>query len=145
MTSRNLSLLLLGFTLGLIMPLSTGAQSNETGTSQSPGSSIKLDQALMCEDILENIPQNPTTVFSIERRKAVCFTSFDPVPETTIIYHNWFHKDRSSAKIKLTLKPPRWSTFSSIQFREEDIGPWKVEITDSEGRIFQTLRFSIAE
>jgi hypothetical protein len=145
MTSRNFSLLLLGLTLGLIMPRSSVAQSAETDVSQTPGSGIKLVQALMCEDILENIPQNPTTVFSIERRKAVCFTSFDAVAETTIIYHNWFHKDRFSAKIKLTLKPPRWSTFSSIQFREEDIGPWRVEITDAEGRLFQTLRFSIAE
>jgi hypothetical protein len=145
MTSRQLSLLFLGFTLGLIIPLSTGAQSDEAGAAQTPGSSIKLAQALMCEDIIENVPQNPTTVFSIERRKAVCFTSFDPVPDTTVIYHNWFHKDRSSAKIKLTLKPPRWATFSSIQFREEDIGPWRVEITDAEGNLFHILRFSIAE
>jgi hypothetical protein len=145
MISRNLSLSVFVFTFGVIMPLAAGAQSLQMGAAQSPGSSIKLVQALMCEDIIESIPQNPTSVFSIERRKAVCFTSFDPVSETTVIYHNWFHKDRSSAKIKLTLKPPRWSTFSSIQFREEDIGPWKVEITDSEGRIFHVLRFSISE
>jgi hypothetical protein len=99
----------------------------------------------MCEDIQDQTPQNATIVFSIERRKAVCFTSFDPVPNQTVIYHRWFHRDRPSAKIKLILKSPRWSTYSSIQLRAEDLGPWRVEVTDSQGRIFQVLRFSITE
>lgn len=138
-------LALLVFTFSLIVPISTGAQSADFDASQIYDGQLKLFQAVMCEDIQGNIPQNPTTVFSLERRKAVCFTSFDPVPEQTTIFHIWFHKDRPSAKLKLSLKPPRWSTFSSIQFREEDIGPWKVEITDSEGHIFNILRFSITE
>ncbi|CAB1056590.1 hypothetical protein D1BOALGB6SA_1327 [Olavius sp. associated proteobacterium Delta 1] len=99
----------------------------------------------MCEDIQGQTPQNSTTVFSIERRKAICFTSFDPVPSKTVIYHHWFHRDRPSARIKLTLKPPRWSTYSSFQLRAEDFGPWRVEITDSQGHILQVLRFSITE
>jgi hypothetical protein len=106
---------------------------------------IVLVQAEMCEDIQELTPQNTTTVFSIERRKAVCFTSFDPVPFETEIYHHWFHRDRPSARIKLALQPPRWSTYSSIQLRAEDLGPWRVEVTDGKGRIFQILRFSITE
>ncbi len=106
---------------------------------------IVLVQAEMCEDIQELTPQNTTTVFSIERRKAVCFTSFDPVPFETEIYHHWYHRDRRSARIKLALQPPRWSTYSSIQLRAEDLGPWRVEVTDAKGRIFQILRFSITE
>ncbi len=106
---------------------------------------IVLVQAEMCEDIQELTPQNTTTVFSIERRKAVCFTSFDPVPFETEIYHHWFHRDRPSARIKLALQPPRWSTYSSIQLRAEDLGPWRVEVTDAKGRIFRILRFSITE
>ncbi len=106
---------------------------------------IVLVQAEMCEDIQELTPQNTTTVFSIERRKAVCFTSFDPVPFETEIYHHWFHRDRRSARIKLALQPPRWSTYSSIQLRAEDLGPWRVEVTDAKGRIFRILRFSITE
>ncbi|MEJ2165643.1 MAG: DUF2914 domain-containing protein [Desulfobacterales bacterium] len=127
--------------------LSVSAQSQpaDGGSTENPVENIALVQALMCEDIKDQLPQNPTTVFSIERRKAICFTVFDPVPQKTDIYHHWFHRDRPSAKIKLTLKPPRWSTYSSIQFREEDIGPWRVEVTDSQGRIFQVLRFSITE
>ena len=127
-------LLTLGFYL--LFPFSAGAQS---------GNLIALVEAVMCEDIQGSVPHNRTTVFSVERRTAVCFTAFDPVPQQADIYHHWFHRDTPSARIKLTLKPPRWSSYSSIQLRAEDIGPWRVEITDSQGNVFHVLRFSVTE
>ena len=129
---------LLSFTLGLVLlfPFTVSSQS---------GRPIVLIEAVMCEDIKGGTPQDPTTVFSIERRTAVCFTAFDPVPQQTVVYHHWFHRDKPSAKIKLTLKPPRWSSYSSIQLRAEDIGPWRVEIIDAQGNIYHVLRFSVTE
>jgi hypothetical protein len=106
---------------------------------------LKLSEAVMCEDIISNAPRNPTAVFSASKEKAVSFTVFDPVPQKTVIYHNWYHRDVPSAKIRLELKPPRWSTYSSIQLRETDIGPWRVEITDEKGNIFGVLRFSVTD
>ena len=138
----KLYLLTIILPLFFIFPLSADSQ---TGTGDESDNKIVLVQAVLCEDIQDNLPQNQTTVFSIERRKAFFFTAFDPVPQQTVIYHHWFHRDRPVAKIKLTLKPPRWSTYSSIQLRAEDIGPWRVEIADSQGNIFRVLRFSITE
>jgi hypothetical protein len=106
---------------------------------------LKLSEAVMCEEIFSNAPKNPTVVFSVSKEKAVSFTLFDPVPQKTVIYHNWYHRDVPSAKIRLELKPPRWSTYSSIQLRETDIGPWRVEITDENGHIFGVLRFSVTD
>ncbi len=145
MNFQTLFILFFGFSFLSIPPLSAQTQSDTNGPTEVPAAGIKLVQAVMSEDLQEQTPQNLTTVFSIERRKAICYTSFDPVPEKTDIYHHWFHRDRPSAKIKLTLKPPRWSTYSSIQFRAQDIGPWRVEITDAKVQIFQVLRFSITE
>jgi hypothetical protein len=145
MSHRILSLPSIAVFICLLFPLSGRSQSNDTAATKTPVDKIALVRALMCEDIKDLVPQNSTTVFSIERRKAICFTSFDPVPEKTVIYHQWYHRDQTSAKIKLTLKPPRWSTYSSIQFRAEDIGPWRVEIIDSQGQIIDALRFSITE
>ncbi len=145
MSHRVLHILFLIVMLGFLFPFPAKSQSGDKGDSKPSTRKIVLVQAVMCEGLQERIPQNSTSVFSIERRKAICFTSFDPVPKKTIIYHRWFHRDQASAKIKLTLKPPRWSTYSSIQFRAEDIGPWRVEITDSQGHIFHVLRFSITE
>jgi len=106
---------------------------------------LTLVQAAMCEGIKEYSPYNGAVVFSRTIGKVSCFTSFDPVPEKMFIYQSWFHRDRLSTKIKLFLQPPRWSTFSSIQLREADKGPWRVEVTDQGGNLLHVLRFSITD
>jgi len=104
-----------------------------------------LDNAVMCEKIKHFTPKNRAVIFSIQIGQVSCFTSFDPVPKKTFIYHKWFHNDKPSTKKKLTLQPPRWATYSTIQLRETDKGHWRVEITDQKGNIFHTVRFTITD
>ena len=121
-----------------------------TALSASPdalaaGKQLKLVDAVMCEGVRDLAPVNSAAVFSIATGKVSCFSSFDPVPRQTFIYHRWYHRDELSTKKKLFLKPPSWSTYSSIQLREADKGPWRVEIADEEGTVFVTLRFSVTD
>ncbi len=104
-----------------------------------------ITSAVMCEDVQDRQPVNEGVVFSIGIGRICCYTLFDVVTEKTYITHNWYNRDNLSTKIKLPLHPPRWTTYSAIQLRETDKGPWRVEITDSEGRILQVLRFSVTE
>jgi hypothetical protein len=121
------------------------SQQNENNSSAPDSARLTLVRAVMCEGIQDFKPWNQAVVFSISIGKVSCFTSFDPVPETTYIYHNWYYRESLSKRMKLFLQPPSWSTFSSIQFREADKGLWRVEITDPEGNIFHIVRFSITD
>ena len=121
------------------------AQNSKTILPRPIVKKLTLEQAAMCEEIKEYTPYNSAVVFSIKIGKVSCFTSFDPVPEKTFIYHKWYHRDKPSTKKKMTLNPPRWSTYSSILLREADKGPWRVEISDQKGNLFRTLRFSITD
>jgi hypothetical protein len=120
-------------------------QNQRDSSLRSAPEKATLVEADMYEGIKEFTPKNQAIVFSIGIGRVSCFSSFDPVPEETCIFHNWFRRDKLSTKIKLSLQPPRWSTFSSIQLREADQGPWRVEITDQNGRILHVLRFSITD
>ena len=106
---------------------------------------LTLTEAVMCEGIESYAPQTPAVVFSINIGEGSCYSNFDPVPEKTYIYHRWYLKDRLTHRKKLFLKPPRWATYTSIQLREADQGPWRVEITDKDGHVLKTLRFSITD
>ena len=127
-----------------------GADGDEQGAPVAtekppPPPYLTLQKAVMCEDIKDLEPKNETIIFRAELGSAICFTAFDPVPEKTVVYHNWFKRDQPDAAVKLSLKPPKWSSFSKIRLRNTDVGPWRVEVTDSTGKIFQTLRFSVTE
>lgn len=106
---------------------------------------LTLAQAAMCEGIQDNSPENRAIVFPITIGRVYCFTTFDPVPARTVIYHKWYFRDKLRARVKLSLKTPRWSTFSRIGLRNGEKGPWRVEITDEEGNIFGILRFSVTD
>jgi hypothetical protein len=110
-----------------------------------PAPPPKLIQALICEDVKDGIPALPAVTFSISTGKIYCYTFFDQLAEDTVIFHQWFFRDKPSARIRLPLKQPRWTTYSSIQLREADKGPWRVEISDASGRVLKTLRFSVTD
>jgi Protein of unknown function (DUF2914) len=104
-----------------------------------------LVKAVMSESIEKFVPVNPSIVFSIELGRIACFTEFDPVPEKSVIHHKWYRKDSLISVKKLTVTPPRWSSFSSMQLRDADKGPWRVEVTDEHDKLIRSLRFSITD
>lgn len=133
--------------LSLCLIFFSNTFSDNWAHSQSPPPTEELGllRAEMCEDVSEQKTKNTGIAFSVGIGKVHCFTFFDPVPQQTSIYHNWYHREKLSTKIKLRLNSPRWATFSSIQLREADKGPWRVEITDQKGRVRRVLRFSIVD
>ena len=105
-----------------------------------------LKKAVLCEKVLNSTkPVNESVVFSSSIGRVDCFTYFDPVYEDTLIYHKYYFNDKLSSKFALKLSPPRYATQSNIQLRESDKGPWRVEITDADGKILATIRFSITD
>ena len=129
--------------------LAVGGASHAQGPVRTaplnPDAKLVLVQALVSEDIKEGIPQAASLAFSISAGKVYCYTLFDGISDDTFIFHHWIFRDRPSARIRLTLRAPRWATYSSIQLREADRGPWRVEIVDAGGRILKTLRFSVTD
>lgn len=130
---------------GLFFVHRTFPQNHQSSVADVVQNRLTLDLAVMCEEVIEKAPINQAVIFSIKIGKVSCFSAFDPVPEKTFIYHKWFHRDTPSTNKRLTLQPPRWATYSSIQLREADKGPWRVEISDRKGKLLQILRFSITD
>ena len=129
----------------LVWLAATAPAGAETSVETPPPARLTLVQSVVCEQVEGLAPKNPAVAFSLELGEVACFTAFDPVPEATVIYHQWYFRDQPSARIRLRLKPPRWSSFSRIQLRPGDAGPWRVEILDAEGRRMAAIRFSVVE
>jgi hypothetical protein len=128
-----------------VVPGGLMAQENASSVVVKDLRQLSLKQAVMCEGIKEYAPFNKAVVFSMEIGKIYCFTSFDYVPQKTIIYHNWYRRDKLVTTKRLTLQPPQWSTFSSIQLREADKGPWRLEIKDQAKKVLRIVKFSVTD
>ncbi len=109
----------------------------------APVLKLQLKKAVMCQRVENLTPVDPGAVFSVSSGQVCCFTSFNPVPRHTVIYHKWYHRDQLSTQTRLRLYPKKWSTYSVIQLRETDKGPWRVEVVGQNGHVYDVLRFSI--
>lgn len=106
---------------------------------------LQLTRAVMCEYIETYEPRYAAVTFPIGLGRISCFTSFEGISKSTHAYHKWYRRDALVTTKRLTLKPPSWSTYSSIQLRDGDISPWRVEIFDANNQLIKILRFSITE
>jgi hypothetical protein len=111
----------------------------------APSAGPALIKAVMCESIQKLTPSNQAVVFSIDLGRVSCFTEFDQVVKQTVIRHKWYHRENLIFVKQLSLNPPRWSSFSSMQLRAADKGPWQVDVTDESDKLLYTLRFSITD
>lgn len=105
----------------------------------------RLLTALIAEDVTDHQPLHPAVVFSVSAGKVVCYTAFGDVSVKTTIHHAWYFRDKLIARKKLVLEAPQWSTYSSVQLRDNDKGPWRVDILDPNNKVITTLRFSITD
>lgn len=103
--------------IGLLLP--------RTGHSEAQTPDVVLGRAMICESIENYQPVNPAVVFSMARGEVFCFSEFDSVRVKAPIFHKWYKHDKLIFTMRLVLTPPKWSSFSRIQLRDADKGPWR--------------------
>ena len=147
MNPRTTCFLVLAGLLLLIPVLAAGeTPPPEPDVTAAPrAGDLNLSRAVICEALEAFKPLNVSAVFSGRSGSVMCFTAFDVVPRETSIFQDWIRHDSLVFSKKLVLKPPRWSSVSSIQLREADKGPWRVEVRDADGQLLRILRFSITD
>jgi len=104
-----------------------------------------VKKAVMCEGVKDGLPVNQTIIFDGSKNSAFCWSEFDPVLAEGIVYHKWYRRGELITRKKLAVHPPRWAAYTRLPLRQADIGPWQLDITDENGSILKTLRFSITE
>ena len=126
--------------------VSATAQESIQETGELPEEPVlMLGKATICENVRNRVPTTEAVAFSYRLGRVYCFTDFFSVSDRTVIYHNWYRKDIRYAGVKLSVRPPRWATYSSIKIGADHKGPWRVDITDSSGKVLRVLRFSIID
>jgi hypothetical protein len=126
-----------------VMAVAARAQDGKGGHAESR--TMTLVEAVMCEEARDTVVYGRAVAFSITLGQVTCLTVFDHIEDRSFIYHSWYRQDTLTTKKRLAIKPPRWAAASTIELREADKGPWRVEVSDPSGRLLTTLRFSVVD
>lgn len=121
------------------------AQAQESKNGSTEAKRLVLVEAAMCEHAGENGACTKAVAFSTALGQVSCLTVFDQVEDKSFVFHSWYRQDVLTTKKRLAIKPPRWATASTMELREADKGPWRVEVSDASGRVLAVLRFSVVD
>lgn len=88
-------------------------------------------------------PVNTGNVFSRNVNKLYCFTEIKTDDYPTKIVHIWLYNENIIAEIPLEVNSYTWRTYSSKQILPKWVGNWKVEVYSNEGKLIDSIQFSI--
>jgi len=106
---------------------------------------LTIEQAVMARQIEQRAPLGEDTTFPADIGQVACYTRVMGAKGETFIEHIWLRGEVESARVRLPVRSPAWRTWSTKQIEPEWTGEWTVRIEDAEGRVLDTLRFTIGE
>ena len=88
-------------------------------------------------------PAGVAETFPASTEKVYCFLEATDVTKDTEVSFVWFNGDKELSKFSVSLKQgSRWRTYAYKNLRGLK-GEWKVEITDSEGKVVKDVKFKV--
>ncbi len=135
--------LLLG--LGIILPGISAAQSTEEGQSneiEEPADEEgpAVAEEALCLEVKKRQPVDKGKIF--EPGKVYCWTRIVDAANTTIT-HNYFHKGKKLATVKLKIGGDSWRTWSYKTVMPSQTGSWRVEIRDQKNNLLKEMGFDV--
>jgi hypothetical protein len=107
-----------------------------------PGT-LQLDQAVICQDVVERAPVAIGDVYSKDIGRLFCFTRVLGGSADSMIIHNWYYKGNLQASVSLPVRGAQWRTWSSKRIDPNQVGEWMVEILSEDGTPLNSLFFFI--
>ncbi|MCB0430293.1 MAG: DUF2914 domain-containing protein [Flavobacteriales bacterium] len=120
------------------------APDEENGESSTQTSSNGLIAAAICTGVTNREPEGSSNSFSAAQGRLFCYSQVGATSSGTI-HHKWYLEDKEMADIELHVGGYGWRTWSSKHITGAMKGNWKVEITDTQGAVIETLRFTVNE
>lgn len=99
----------------------------------------------VCREVKNNSPLYTGTRFSTDIGRIHCYSSINNNSgKSNIIYHIWYMNGTLVAKVRIRVaKGEGVASFSNRDINSSDKGKWKVEITDSDKKILDTIIFEL--
>mgnify|MGYP001205519272 CR=1 FL=1 len=106
---------------------------------------IRVIKSKTCEKVKNNLPINPKNRFLYDSGKVYCHSLLNNNSGKHMdIYHIWYMNGNLKAKVRIRVRAGKEiPAISHRSIESADVGMWKVEITDSDKKILDTVIFEV--
>ncbi len=101
--------------------------------------SLQVADAVICKDVVDRVPVDADTVFSVSVGKLCCFTRITGAQIPTTVTHVWYFEETERGRMALPVGSPNWRTMSSKIIQAHEIGRWHVDVLAPNGRVLFTI------
>ena len=128
---------------GLAVPGWSEGEKQETGEAPASKAGVQIQDAVVCQDVVNREPVGSGDVFAKETPKVYCFCRVVGAQGETQITENWYYKGNLKASVELPVRSDNWRTWSSKTMDPAWTGEWMVEILSKEGTPLESIIFFI--
>jgi hypothetical protein len=104
---------------------------------------LEVIRGAICRDVVDREPVDAGTQFAPSVGKLYCFTQITGAQGPTEVFHVWYFAETERARVSLSVNGSSWRTYSSKIIQSHEIGGWRVDVLDPEGKVLETLLFEI--
>ena len=123
---------------GLQVGLSTSAWAQEKMSDN-----ITIENAVMCQNVVNRVPIGTADVFSKDIGKVFCFCKVLGASPPSQITFNWYYQGSLKSTVTLPVKSASWRTWSFKNITPEMTGEWMVEILTKDDKPLDSIIFFI--
>ena len=121
------------------------AKLQKTESVQLPSNTIEILNSKVCKKVKNNQPLYPGKRFPSDIGKVYCHSLLNNhTGKYKDIYHIWYMNDNLKAKVRIRVREGgEIPAVSQRQVAKSDKGTWRIEITDSDKKILDTVIFEV--
>ena len=97
----------------------------------------------MCKNVVALEPVESGTSFPVSQGTLYCFTKVAAAQSPTQITHVWYFDGTERARVDLAVNSVSWRTYSSKIIQPHEMGAWRVDVLDTNGKVVRTLEFEV--
>jgi hypothetical protein len=141
MTAKPLGIIIL--IVSIIAVAVPGWSQDAPVTSETPTANLSIEDAVVCQDVVDRQPIGVGDVIAKENARVYCFTRVVGATADTTITHNWYFQGTLKSSVQLPVRSPNWRTWSAKTMDPAWAGQWMVEVLSAEGAPLESIIFFV--
>jgi hypothetical protein len=111
--------------------------------SAPAASVVQIEDAVVCQDVVDRKPVGAGDQFAKETPKVYCFCRVVGAQAGSQITHNWYFNGALKASVKLYVGSTNFRSWSSKTLPPGATGEWMVEILSDDGKPLENISFAV--